>query len=184
MNILKDTIVDVPINKELEVDLIQCFIEKDECVLICSHDYIDEEIEYIEMLKEKHGELIEISDNLNLETRYGKKPCAYENINDYSSLLKKNVLRRRKWYKALSKSEIEAIVYSVENTINYKLRIVSNDRKPDEYKYELEMCEHYYIDEDEGQEVRSLLFKTGKGYNASNGVITNVKNTILKYNLE
>ncbi|WP_017212403.1 hypothetical protein [Clostridium beijerinckii] len=45
------------------------------------------------------------------------------------------------------------------------------------------MCEHYYIDEDEGQEVRSLLFKTGKGY-ASNGVITNIKNTILKYNLE
>ncbi|WP_271811320.1 hypothetical protein [Clostridium beijerinckii] len=37
------------------------------------------------------------------------------------------------------------------------------------------MCEHYYIDEDEGQEVRSLLFKTGKRYNASNGVITNVK---------
>ena len=26
---------------------------------------------------------------------------------------------------------------------------MSNDRKPDEYKYELEMCEHYYIDEDE-----------------------------------
>ncbi|ALB45677.1 hypothetical protein [Clostridium beijerinckii] len=178
MNILKDTIVDVPINKELEVDLIQCFIEKDECVLICSHDYIDEEIEYIEMLKEKHG------NNLNLETRYGKKPCAYENINDYSSLLKKNAVRRRKCYKALSKSEIEAIVYSVENTINYKLIIVSNDRKPDEYKYELEMCEHYYIDEDEGQEVRSLCFKANKGYSASNGVITNIKNTISKYNLE
>ncbi|NOW04760.1 hypothetical protein BCM20_002053 [Clostridium beijerinckii] len=44
------------------------------------------------------------------------------------------------------------------------------------------MCEHYYIDEYKGQEVRSLLFKTGNGYNASNGVITNVKNTILKYN--
>lgn len=67
MNILKDTIVDVPINKELEVDLIQCFIEKDECVLICSHDYIDEEIEYIEMLKEKHG------NNLNLENKIWKE---------------------------------------------------------------------------------------------------------------
>ena len=46
------------------------------------------------------------------------------------------------------------------------------------------MCEHYYIDEDEGQEVRSLCFKTGNGYNASNGVITNVRNTISKYNLK
>lgn len=46
------------------------------------------------------------------------------------------------------------------------------------------MCEHYYIDEDEGQEVRSLCFKANKGYSASNGVITNIKNTISKYNLE
>ncbi|NRT80565.1 hypothetical protein [Clostridium beijerinckii] len=74
--------------------------------------------------------------------------------------------------------------FQEESLYVYKLRIVSNERRPDEYKYELEMCEHYYIDEDEGQEVRSLCFKTGNGYNASNGVITNVRNTISKYNLE
>ncbi|NRZ12143.1 hypothetical protein [Clostridium beijerinckii] len=65
--------------------------------------------------------------------------------------------------------------FQEESLYVYKLRIVLNERRTDEYKYELEMCEHYYIDEDEGQEVRSLCFKANKGYSASNGVITNVK---------
>lgn len=184
MYVSKDVIIDVPINKKLETDLVKCFMGKNDYILICSYDYADEEIQYLKILKEKHGELIEISNNLNSEIKYGKKPCAYEDINDYSSLLKRNVVRRCKWYKARTKNEIEAIVYAVENTINYKLRIVSNEQKTDNYKYELEMYEHYCIDDGEVQEVRSLCFKVGKGYSISNIVISNVKKIILKYNLE
>ena len=36
---------------------------------------------------------------------------------------------------------------------------MSNDRKPDEYKYELEMCEHYYIDEDEVRKLEVYVLK-------------------------
>ncbi|NRT87236.1 hypothetical protein [Clostridium beijerinckii] len=90
MYILKDAIADVPINKDLEVELIQGFMDQDDYVLICSYDYLDEEIR---MLKEEFGELMAISNKLNSEIRYGNKPCVYENINDYSSILKKDVMR-------------------------------------------------------------------------------------------
>src|SRR5690349_436969 len=131
MYILKDAVVDVPMNKELEVELIQCFMDKGDYVLICNHDYLDEEIR---TLKDEFGELMTISNNLNSEIRYGNKPCVYENINDYSSVLKKNVMRRCKWYKAQTKKEIEAIIYDIENTITYKLRIASDEQKPHDYK--------------------------------------------------
>lgn len=102
-------------------------------------------------------------------------------INHYSPWLKKNVVRRCKWYKAQSKKEIEAIIYDVQNTINYTLRIASDPNKPNDYKYELDMYEHYFIDGDENQEVRSLCIKAGEGYRISNRVISNVNNVILMY---
>lgn len=181
MYILKNTVADVPINKELEVELIQGFMDQDDYVLICSYDYLDEEIR---MLKEEFGESMTISNELNSEIRYGNKPCVYENINNYSSILKKNIMRRCKWYKAQTKKEIEAIIYAIENTITYKLRIASDEQNPHCYKYELHMNEHYFVDEDESQEVRSLCIEAGEGHELSNRVISNVKNIILKYNLE
>lgn len=184
MYILKNAIIDVPINKELEIDLIQCFMEKDDYVFICSYDYVDEEIQYFRKLKEKHGVSIEISNNLNSEIMYGKKPCVYEEINHYSPWLKKNIVRRCRWYNAHSKKEIESIIYDIENTITYKLRIASDEQNPNDYKYELHMFEHYFIDDDESQEVRSLCFEAGEACSISNRVIVNVKNIILKYNLE
>ena len=183
MYISKDAIVDVPINKELETELIKCFMDENDYVLICSYDYTDEETEYLKMLEEKHGISIEISNNLNSETKYGEKPCACELISHYSPLLKKNVVRRAKWYKAKSKEEIKTIIYAAENTINYKLRVVIDVQNPNNYKYKLDMYEHYFEEDDESKEFRSLCFEVGEGYSISNRVISNVNKIILKYNL-
>lgn len=60
---------------------------------------------------------------------------------------------------------------------------MANEQKPHYYKYELYMNEHYFID-DESQEVRSLCIEASEGHGLSNITISNVKNIILKYNLE
>lgn len=46
------------------------------------------------------------------------------------------------------------------------------------------MDEHYFVDDDESQEVRSLCFEVREGYGISNKVISNINKIILKYNLE
>lgn len=45
MYVSKDAIVDVPINKKLETDLVKCFMDESDYVLICSYDYTYEEIQ-------------------------------------------------------------------------------------------------------------------------------------------
>lgn len=184
MYVSKDAIVDVPINKKLETDLVKCFMDESDYVLICSYGYTDEEIQYLKILKEKHEYSIEISNKLNSEIKYGQKPCTCELISHYSQLLKKNVVRRFKWFKAQSKKEIETIIYDAENIINYKLRVVLDEIDPNNYKYKLDMYEHYFADDDESQEFRSLCFEVGEGYRISNRVISNINKIILKYNLE
>jgi len=65
-----------------------------------------------------------------------------------------------------------------------RLRVVIDVRDPNNYKYKLDMYEHYFADDDESQEVRSLCFEVGRGYSISNRVVSNIKKIILKYNLQ
>lgn len=149
MFILENLIADIPMNTDLEVDLITCFAN-DDLILFKTVDMNKEDLKihekHLEEMKMQFGKYLRCSEEDEEPTIYDIK----QPINSYFKECQGMSgvgLREVSWY---SLDTIEELRNYIEyHTITYEIYINSRDKIPGDYKFKLYMYEHIEIDDNE-----------------------------------
>lgn len=151
MQLYNNLILEVPYDIDLEVKLIDCFLDKGFQILVPVIIPNDEDIEKIKFYKEKFKSAgVEMS--TEKEGFFSGKEPAFVCVSSVFKLIQVN--RTVEWYMLETRTEL--LQYLESTPIGYRLCIVEEGRDISKYDSFLEMYEHCMIDERDETECRGL----------------------------